>query len=91
MPSLLDDLRLLEHEAVQRIRIRNSLTEWALAAGFTPAKHHRLLLKELEAVSQGRSDRLMVLMPPGSAKSTYASILFPAWWFTQHPASVVSH
>jgi predicted phage terminase large subunit-like protein len=24
-------------------------------------------------------------MPPGSAKSTYASVLFPAWWFTQFP------
>ena len=31
----------------------------------------------------------MVLMPPGSAKSTYASILFPAWWFVQHPSSSV--
>ena len=31
----------------------------------------------------------MVLMPPGSAKSTYASLLFPAWWFTQHPDSSV--
>jgi predicted phage terminase large subunit-like protein len=31
----------------------------------------------------------MVLMPPGSAKSTYASLLFPAWWFTQHPYSSV--
>ena len=34
-------------------------------------------------------DRLMVLMPPGSAKSTYASLLYPAWWFTQHPNSSV--
>lgn len=24
-------------------------------------------------------------MPPGSAKSTYASVLFPAWYFSQHP------
>ncbi len=31
----------------------------------------------------------MVLMPPGSAKSTYASLLFPAWWFTLHPDSSV--
>lgn len=36
-------------------------------------------------MSLGEIDRLMVLMPPGSAKSTYASILFPAWWFIQHP------
>ncbi len=28
-------------------------------------------------------------MPPGSAKSTYASILFPIWWFTQHPRSSI--
>jgi predicted phage terminase large subunit-like protein len=31
----------------------------------------------------------MILMPPGSAKSTYASVLFPAWWFIQHPASSI--
>ena len=31
----------------------------------------------------------MILMPPGSAKSTYASVIFPAWWFTQHPRSSV--
>ncbi len=28
-------------------------------------------------------------MPPGSAKSTYTSVLFPAWWFTQHPQSAI--
>ena len=28
-------------------------------------------------------------MPPGSAKSTYASIIFPSWWFTQHPHSSI--
>jgi predicted phage terminase large subunit-like protein len=38
-------------------------------------------------VSRGEVDRLIVLMPPGAAKSTYASVLFPAWWFIQHPAS----
>ena len=31
----------------------------------------------------------MILMPPGSAKSTYASVLFPVWWFSQHPRSSV--
>ena len=36
----------------------------------------------------------MVLMPPGSAKSTYVSVVFPVWWFIQHPRSsiiAVSH
>ncbi len=31
----------------------------------------------------------MILMPPGSAKSTYASVIFPAWWFATHPGSSI--
>jgi len=31
----------------------------------------------------------MLLLPPGHAKSTYASVLFPAWWFTRHPRSSI--
>jgi predicted phage terminase large subunit-like protein len=31
----------------------------------------------------------MLLLPPGSAKSTYASRLFPVWWLMQHPRSAV--
>jgi len=45
-----------------------------------PAAHHRLLLTYLEAVERGDTPRLMIFMPPGSAKSTYASILFPPWF-----------
>ena len=47
------------------------------------------MIAELESVAFGRIDRLMLLLPPGSAKSTYASVLFPVWWFTQHPQSAV--
>jgi predicted phage terminase large subunit-like protein len=47
------------------------------------------LLAELNDLTGGGFDRLMVLMPPGSAKSTYTSVLFPAWWFTQHPQTSV--
>ena len=66
---------------------------WACEAlkdlALQPACHHRLLLSELEQLSNGQYDRLMILMPPGSAKSTYASVIFPAWWFAQHPYSSV--
>jgi predicted phage terminase large subunit-like protein len=44
------------------------------------ALHHRLLIEKLEAVERGDIRRLMVFMPPGSAKSTYASVVFPAWF-----------
>jgi hypothetical protein len=53
-----------------------SLVNWAISVvqrdGYAPAKHHLFLIDALERVARGDSDRLMVLMPPGSAKSTYA-------------------
>ncbi|WP_374297213.1 phage terminase large subunit [Sphingomonas sp.] len=57
--------------------------------GQRPARHHRVLLRELSQVAEGGCDRLMVLMPPGSAKSTFASLIFPAWWLHRHPASSI--
>ncbi|MCB8880402.1 phage terminase large subunit [Acidisoma cellulosilytica] len=55
----------------------------------SPAQHHRYLMERLEAVGTGEMDRLMVLMPPGSAKSTYVSILFPAWYLARHPRAAL--
>jgi predicted phage terminase large subunit-like protein len=62
----------------------------ALAArGEVPALHHRLICSELESVARGKRKRLMILAPPGSAKTTYASRLFPAWYFAFRPASSI--
>lgn len=66
-------------ELLKRRSIRKSLTEWVRYCGFEPAKHHRLVIDKLEAVASGDIARLAIFMPPGSAKSTYASILFPPW------------
>lgn len=44
----------------------------------TMADHHRLLLTKLDEISQRRHGRMMIFMPPGSAKSTYASVVFPS-------------
>jgi predicted phage terminase large subunit-like protein len=46
-------------------------------------------MRELEAVERGETARLMVLMPPGSAKSTYASVLFPPWFMGRNSQSAV--
>jgi len=54
-----------------------------------PARHHALLIEKLDEVAEGRCDRLMVQMPPGSAKSTYGSILFPAYFLSRHKESQV--
>ena len=37
----------------------------------------------------GEIERLMVWMPPGSAKSTYASVLFPPWFMGRNPGASV--
>jgi hypothetical protein len=76
-------------ELLRRRAVRRDLVQWCTEAleqsGLAPAQHHRLLLDKLEAVERGDIDRLMVLMPPGSAKSTYVSTLFPPWYLARHP------
>jgi predicted phage terminase large subunit-like protein len=44
------------------------------------AAHHVALLDLCERIERGEVRRAMVFMPPGSAKSTYASVAFPAWF-----------
>jgi predicted phage terminase large subunit-like protein len=76
-------------ELLRRRTIRRSLSAFCAAAlhplGQAPAAHHRLLIGELEALALGEGGRAMVMMPPGSAKSTYASVLFPAWFLARAP------
>jgi predicted phage terminase large subunit-like protein len=78
-----------EDVVIPRDTATPSLLEWAKRTlrgyGQQPARHHRILIEQLETLCSGAVDRLMVQMPPGSAKSTYASMLFPVWWFTRHP------
>lgn len=91
--NLLSDLLKFHDELILRDRVRTDLLDWATtvmhSVGLTPSAHHRYLLKGLDLLSSGHIKRLMVLMPPGSAKSTYVSVVFPVWWFTQYPASAV--
>ena len=60
-----------------------------LDIGFTPAKHHRLLLTELERIEAENDGNLAVFMPPGSAKSTYSSVIFPAWFIGRNPDRLI--
>jgi hypothetical protein len=45
-----------------------------------PADHHQLIIDALNKVEKGEIKRLMLFLPPGSAKSTYASVLFPPYF-----------
>jgi predicted phage terminase large subunit-like protein len=66
----------------------------ALLDPLPPAKHHRLIIAEVAAVAEGRAPRLILIAPPGSAKTTYTSHVTPAWFFATHPSTnviAVSH
>ena len=62
-------------------------TEALSPHGLSPASHHHLLLSKLQAIADGTAAKrkLMVNMPPGSAKSTYGSHIFPAWFLAWKP------
>lgn len=70
---------------LERKRVLTSLNAWAKANDFEPAAHHRLINEKLEAVERGEIKKLMLFLPPGSAKSTYASVLFPPWFLARKP------
>jgi predicted phage terminase large subunit-like protein len=69
-------------ELLKRRGAKKSLAKFIeyLGLSIVPAAHHKLLIDHLEAVERGEIDKLMVWMPPGSAKSTYTSVLFPPWF-----------
>lgn len=49
------------------------------------AAHHILLMEKIQRCIQTDYGRLMVLMPPGSAKTTYTSVVAPAWAMGVYP------
>ena len=92
----MDQLSPTKLEFLARQKARSSLVEWSRLCGFEPAAHHKIIIAELEllvenlikALLRGHEVpdeklRLMVLTPPGSAKSTYISKLFPPWFLAQ--------
>ena len=86
-----------KQEFLRRMLARQSLVAWCREAGYEPAKHHLVIIRALEelvenlfrALLRGHEVpeeklRLMVMTPPGSAKSTYISKLFPPWFLAQN-------
>lgn len=49
------------------------------------ASHHALMLNKLQGVENGTIPNLMLLLPPGSAKSTYSDVVFVPWFMARKP------
>jgi predicted phage terminase large subunit-like protein len=87
-------------ELLRRREIQGDLVSWARHylqdKAQEPAKHHLLLLNALQKVTDQNllhpetglvCNNLIVLMPPGSAKSTYISVAFPPWFLQRRSNS----
>jgi predicted phage terminase large subunit-like protein len=53
------------------------------------AKHHEIIMSTLDEVANGTLKRVMLFLPPGSAKSTYASVVFPSYYLGKIPNSKI--
>lgn len=75
---------------MRRRSIRRSLTEWSRYRGFEPAPHHRLIIRGIEEFLTSSSHKVLLLFaPPGSAKSTYVSLLLPSFYLANNPKNSI--
>ena len=83
--------------AFERARLREdcrrSLTKFCIAAWplIVPKKlvanwHIGAVSEHLQAVTEGQIYKLIINIPPGTGKSTLASVFWPAWEWIDHPA-----
>lgn len=49
------------------------------------ALHHRVMLEKIQKTMETKNGRLFIFAPPGSAKSSYASIVAPVWAMSKWP------
>jgi hypothetical protein len=84
MTDRIDSVAAAE-ELLKRRSTRRSLAEWARHKGFEPATHHQLIISGIEAFLLSDDEVLLLFAPPGSAKSTYVSILLPSWYLANNP------
>ena len=76
------------NELLARSKARQSFPgfcEYRLPEEHKMALHHRLIAEALDSVERGETKKLALMLPPGSAKSTYASVLFPEYFLGRNP------
>lgn len=53
--------------------------------GFIYGRHHALMAQKFEEIISGKTNRLIINMPPRHTKSEFASYLLPAWYLGKFP------
>ena len=88
LPSVYSDSDWDFAAALEGARVSPAL--YALVAhGLRPAAHHRHWLKQVRRAVETPGGRLLVVAPPGAAKSTYLSFVLPLWYLGRHPERAV--
>src|SRR5262245_49422590 len=76
-------------ELLRRRTIRRDLLEWGRHKGFEPAAHHKLICREIDDFLSSDDEVLLLFAPPGSAKSTWVSVLFPSHYLARFPKNSI--
>jgi predicted phage terminase large subunit-like protein len=74
-------------EALKRAEARESIQKFCAYThpDLPLAEHHLLITRALELCEARKIRKLMINCPPGSAKSHYGSMIFPAWYLGRNP------
>ena len=76
------DQELAERDLYDFVRLLWSTIE---SDTYTDGWHIRLICQKLQAVTEGRCRRLLILIPPRHAKSLLTSVFWPAWTWIHQP------
>jgi hypothetical protein len=83
--ELLDQADTLKLLKAKRGAHRNLADAARYIFNVEPPDHSLIWMEALEAIERREINRLCIIAPPGHAKSTYVSIVFPVWYGGLHP------
>src|SRR4051812_47352420 len=76
-------------ELLRRRGLRRHLADWGRYKGFEPAPHHAVICQEIDTFLDSDEEVLLLFAPPGLAKSTWLSALFPAQYLARFPKNSI--
>lgn len=87
------DLREATNELLRRRRAATNIYDYIdfmestglLDVKFKPAEHHKLVIDDLHDMINGNCEKEAFSLPPGSAKSTYISVILPTFLMVLDP------